>query len=245
MATDETGPGTWFPNGVQDYEAIKSKVVHEFAGVGPARFLILEGPQLWVTANEAYVWPASEPLILSGAGNWALGDKGQKALATAPERSMQCKFQSDEDKVLLEVNGRDNPVMSLKAALQAVERGGLVDFQLGGHTCTRPAAVVQGQTDDKLLWLHLQQIVPVLASCVYFKYSVCIYPRFDVAPNDDDPAVWKPNTVRLDLVKHSNAGSYFATSVLTSSPAVRVTWRIRAYTAEKPQRSPSTTPRQT
>ena len=144
MATDETGPGTWFPNGVQDYEAIKSKVVHEFAG--------------WVTANEAYVWPASEPLILSGAGNWALGDKGQKALATAPERSMQCKFQSDEDKVLLEVNGRDNPVMSLKAALQAVERGGLVDFQLGGHTCTRPAAVVQGQTDYSKLcqsWPHV------------------------------------------------------------------------------------------
>ena len=41
--------------------------------------------------------------------------------------------------------------MSLRACLQKVETQGMVDFTLGGHTCVRPADVMSGQADDKLL----------------------------------------------------------------------------------------------
>ena len=48
----------------------------------------------------------------------------------------------------LEEQGADGDVVSLRVALQRVEKGGMVDFSLGGHTCARPAAVAQGHQDD-------------------------------------------------------------------------------------------------
>ena len=40
---------------------------------------------------------------------------------------------------------------SLREALQHYEASGMVDFELGGHTYTRPASVVQGVSGDQRL----------------------------------------------------------------------------------------------
>ena len=79
-----------------------------------------------------------------------------------------------------------------------MERTGLIDFTLGGHTCVRPAAVTQGHDGND---------------------------RFDVVPDESKPAAWKSNNVRLELVKFTNLGSFFSSSALLGSPALRIaTW---------------------
>ena len=44
--------------------------------------------------------------------------------------------------------------MTLRGALQEIEKTGLVEYSLGGHTCGRPAEVKQGRADpgNPLLW---------------------------------------------------------------------------------------------
>jgi hypothetical protein len=50
-----------------------------------------------------------------------------------------------------EADGTDTTVQSLRQCLQQVEKGGMVDFQLGGHTCERPGQVFSGHHDDMSL----------------------------------------------------------------------------------------------
>lgn len=50
-------------------------------------------------------------------------------------------------------NGHDSDLKSLRSVLQQCEATGMVDFELGGHTFSRPAAVVQGLSADKFLAL--------------------------------------------------------------------------------------------
>ena len=41
----------------------------------------------------------------------------------------------------------DSVVMSLRELLQKVENAGMVDFEVGGHSCERPNTVTQGKED--------------------------------------------------------------------------------------------------
>ena len=71
----------------------------------------------------------------------------------------------------LEEQGADGDVVSLRVALQRVEKGGMVDFSLGGHTCARPAAVAQGHQDD----------------------------HFQVAPDAAQALLWRPHAIATRL----------------------------------------------
>ena len=48
-------------------------------------------------------------------------------------------------------DGNDGPPISLRSALQQVERTGLVDYEVAGHSCARPAQVCQNPDEaDRL-----------------------------------------------------------------------------------------------
>ena len=79
--------------------------------------------------------------------------------------------------------------MSLRQALQDIERGGLVDFTFGGHSCERPQEVRQGRADD----------------------------MFQISPQPDSRLLWKSNAIQVRSLKASNAASHFPWSKLESS----------------------------
>lgn len=89
-----------------------------------------------------------------------------------------------------EEDGSDGPVMTLRSALQEVERKGMIEYTLGGHTCPRPAAVQQGQSDDK----------------------------FDIAPDTENELLWRPSAIQMKNLKAANVASYFAFNLLDESP---------------------------
>ena len=96
----------------------------------------------------------------------------------------------------LEEQGADGDVVSLRVALQRVEKGGMVDFSLGGHTCARPAAVAQGHQDD----------------------------HFQVAPDAAQALLWRPHAIATKNLKACNVASSFLWSALEESPLVLVPW---------------------
>lgn len=80
--------------------------------------------------------------------------------------------------------------MVLRTALQKVETTGLVEYSLGGHTCSRPPAVAQGKEDD----------------------------HFDISPDPTHSLVWRPNTINAKALKSNNIASHLGYAALDSSP---------------------------
>lgn len=79
--------------------------------------------------------------------------------------------------------------MTLREALQHVEKNGLVDYTLGGHKCERPPEVKQGKCDD----------------------------RFDIQGGPDSPLLWRANNVAMKNLKANNVASHFSWEKLSSS----------------------------
>lgn len=129
-----------------------------------------------------------------------------------------------------EDDGSDTPVQSLRACLQQIERSGMVDFQLGGHNCERPAQVFNGHQDDTfldLLCLTCRAMWPTALLSTFLEHSQLYFSmpdvlRFTVSPKSDAPLVWKANTVQLRSLKSSNCASYAVAETLMSSPALDV-----------------------
>ena len=97
---------------------------------------------------------------------------------------------------LCQDDGTDGPVMTLRAALQAVEKQGLIEYSLGGHACSRPPAVQQGQCDDK----------------------------FDIKPDPENELLWRPSAIQTKHLKAANLASHFPYQILTDSPLVIAPW---------------------
>lgn len=163
------------------------------------------------------------PFITHGGGTWLVGQKATKFEANNQGKAIPCSFTDDSAPVVLEDSvhgalvfsnvfkcvqmycemfvlcdsgqddGSDTNPMVLCAALQAVEKSGMIDFSLAGHTCCRPPEVQQGRCDD----------------------------RFDVAPTDEK-LLWKANAVPAKSLKASNLASHFSYQQLKASPLVLV-----------------------
>ena len=88
----------------------------------------------------------------------------------------------------------DSEVMTLRSALQEVEKGGMVDFTLGGHMCQRPPEVAQGKADD----------------------------HFSVTPDGASALLWRPNQIPAKNLKSANVASHFSFDHLNSSPLALV-----------------------
>ena len=86
-------------------------------------------------------------------------------------------------------SGGDSETMTLRQALQKIERDGVVDYSVGGHSCERPPEVAQGLSDD------------------------C----FKIAPDPDNLLVWRANAVQVRHLKASNAASFFTWEKLEAS----------------------------
>ena len=71
--------------------------------------------------------------------------------------------------------------MTLRTALQTIEKQGMVDYTLGRHSCQRPAAASQGREDDK----------------------------FSIAPDGGNLLLWRPNQIPVKNLKAANVASYF------------------------------------
>ena len=59
-------------------------------------------------------------------------------------------------------NGSDSDLQSLRKVIQKCETNGMIDFDLGGHTYTRPAQVVQGNAPDQ--WLAIESCHGIMIS---------------------------------------------------------------------------------
>jgi hypothetical protein len=73
----------------------------------------------------------------------------------------------------LQENGTDNPLATLRSILQKIEAGGVVDYTLGGHACSRPPAVQQGKAPDS----------------------------FTVSPDEASPLMWRPQVIQAKNLK--------------------------------------------
>lgn len=63
--------------------------------------------------------------------------------------SLDFEFWNSSSKSSAQENGHDSELKTLRQVLQQLEASGMVDLEIGGHTFSRPAAVVQGLAADK------------------------------------------------------------------------------------------------
>ena len=66
----------------------------------------------------------------------------------------------------MQESGNDGPLKTLREILQQCEAQGLVDLELGGHTYSRPASVVQGMVGDRLLAFKFKYLQVVFCVAV-------------------------------------------------------------------------------
>ena len=104
--------------------------------------------------------------------------------------------------LLPQENGSDSSLMSLRTALQKVERGGAVDYTLGGHRCERPPQVQQGHADD----------------------------QFTISPDPDSPLLWRPSAIAMRNLKANNVASHFSYTQLAGS-ALKLVPGLRFHSA--------------
>ena len=98
--------------------------------------------------------------------------------------------------VALQENGTDRAPQSLRALLQSVETSGVVDYTIGGHTCSRPAEVKQGKAPDS----------------------------FEIQPDESNPCLWRPQAIQQKNLKGANVASHFSYPLLKASPLVLAPW---------------------
>lgn len=91
--------------------------------------------------------------------------------------------------LLPQENGSDSSLMSLREVLQKVERGGAVDYTLGGHRCERPPQVQQGHADD----------------------------QFIISADPESPLLWRPSAIAMRNLKANNVASHFSYTQLAGS----------------------------
>ncbi|CAK9030752.1 Uncharacterized protein SCF082_LOCUS19333 [Durusdinium trenchii] len=190
-AETESGAGkpesSWkdiFPDSPEELTVLDAMDVSSTFPLGSGSLVckVIEGPQYFICATTSSgSFDTAEAVFLHNGGTWLLDGKAAKAL--------QDKFLVCEDE-----HGADSQVQSLRACLQQIERDGLVDFKLGGHSADRPGQVFNGHSED----------------------------MFNVVPKEDNPMVWKPNAVQLRQLKYSSCASYVDAEKLTASPALEV-----------------------
>ncbi|CAK9060296.1 unnamed protein product [Durusdinium trenchii] len=200
---------TCFKDSPKKLETLKAKFPSDLMELpGPmaaTSFFVAPGPQLFILAKEACeVRAVDGPFLSYGAGVWITGDKVTKFVANNPGKGVPCGFQDDQVVVTMEENSKDGPLCSLRDALQQVEKNGLVDFSVGGHTCVRPPEVQQGMCDD----------------------------RFVISADNSNPLLFKPNAIQTKSLKAANLASHFSWEAMQASP-LELVWRLRLYTTEK------------
>ncbi len=106
----------------------------------------------------------------------------------------------------------------------------MVDFELAGHECCRPAGVCQG-TEEGDRPLAPKKQVPLLLSPIYQYYPFSLLslllcldqhlsPRFEIKLKEGTKMLWKPGTLQLKNVKAKNVASYFSATQIKESLAV-------------------------
>lgn len=102
----------------------------------------------------------------------------------------------------------------------------MVDFELAGHECCRPAGVCQGteEGDRPLAPKNSIPFIIGIALSFFLSLRLCLdkhlSPRFEVKIKEGTKMLWKAGTVQLKNVKAKNVASYFSASQVTGSPAV-------------------------
>ena len=91
-------------------------------------------------------------------------------------------------------DGSDGPVTRLRECLQSIEKGGMIEYTVGGHRCQRPPSVTQGKADD----------------------------QFEVGPDPDNELLWRPNAIQTKQLKAVNLASHFPYTALNDSPLLLV-----------------------
>lgn len=113
--------------------------------------------------------------------------------------------------------------MPLRDVLIQLEKQSIVDYELAGHSCTRPTTVCEGAEEGDRLRGQ---------KCIVHKFKVCFlmgffslgvpipFPRFEIALKEGTRMLWKATTVQLKNVKAKNVASFFEGQQIVDSPAV-------------------------
>lgn len=93
-------------------------------------------------------------LLGHGAGSWLQDSKAVEHASNNPGKSHIASWHDDAVAVVMEQTSADGPLQTLRAALQALEKNGVVSYEVAGHTISRPSDVLEGGT-DRPPYLHL------------------------------------------------------------------------------------------
>jgi hypothetical protein len=127
----------------------------------------------------------------------------------------QCKFESPNDLVVLEVSGQDATICSIGSILDEMATDGVVDATINSHELIKPKSseeAVESEVDGVTAY----QISPKSDKPLIFRYS---------KPKDDKAK------------KFTNAASLFTSKELLNSPRLQQVWRI-VYSSEDTELSP-------
>jgi hypothetical protein len=156
----------WFPGEPTTFEAVKAQYPNStsFDHVSGKCFFLLtetamEGAEDGSTIKKLFLI-GKESVIVGGlndatgfflghaAGLWYQQAKAQKFVRDNPGKSFVADWCDDQVLCCLEQNGRDGKPITLRAALQEIERQGVCNFELTGHVLERPPEVVNGNMED-------------------------------------------------------------------------------------------------
>lgn len=126
----------------------------------------------------------------------------------------------------LQEGGRDSGLMTLRQVIQQCESSGLVDMELGGHTYSRPAAVVQGLSADWYFGIALSTVYLFFSGFAYSFHCMffIVFPfafRIEVAPKTGSTMLWRPNQIQFSGLRATNAASFFLSNLLEESPVLK------------------------
>lgn len=79
--------------------------------------------------------------------------------------------------MLLAGKSNDSEIQSLRHTLQSTEKGGNVDWPLGGHVCERLAEVQQGRSED----------------------------GFQSSADESNPLLWRPNSIAVKNLRFTRS----------------------------------------
>ena len=119
--------------------------------------------------------------------------------------------------------------MCIKRLLVDLEKRGILDSKVSGHTVTRPASVMRGEEADRQGPIFYNKVFKEyfcqsFSRIFVFLASVGDPCRFEISHNEY--AVYRPNPVQAKSAKATNLAGLIGYKALEASPHVTLVWRV-------------------
>lgn len=149
---------SWFPGEPKTLDILKTRYGNncqfDHLANDKVYFFLVEDSdvkKLFLVAKEPFqMEKLTEYLLGHGAGVWLQSNKATQWFQDNPDKSFVVDWAHDEVQCVLDTNGRDSSIKTLRQVLHSIEHDGHVNFELSGHKLERPPEVISGAaTCDK------------------------------------------------------------------------------------------------